>query len=134
MADYPEWLIKGNASFKKLWLQYIERPSPSSNTPSAHLLPRRAHASDEYKAWKALPLLPDNYLLANDPILYWWQERTTRPKLAQMALNILTIPAISDDCERAFSKASDLLEPRRLKLRPDIVAALQCNRSYLKMG
>ena len=41
-----------------------------------------------------------------------------------MALDILTIPAISDDCERAFSKASDLLEPRRLRLRPNIITAL----------
>ena len=155
-ADHPEWLIKGDASFKKLWLQYIERPSPSSNTPSAHLPSRRAHASsarddyirantsrvaqssinasDEYEAWKTLPPLPDDHPLANDPILYWWQERTTRPKLAQMALDILTIPATSDDCERAFSEAGDLLEPRRSKLRPDIIAALQCNRSYSRMG
>ena len=51
-----------------------------------------------------------------------------------MALDILTILAISDDCERAFSEAGDLLEPRRLRLRPDIIAALQCNRSYKKMG
>jgi len=51
-----------------------------------------------------------------------------------MALDILTILAISNNCERAFSKASDLLEPYRLRLRPNIIAALQCNCSYNKMG
>jgi hypothetical protein len=51
-----------------------------------------------------------------------------------MALNILTILAISDDYKQAFSKASDLLKLYHLKLRPDIIAVLQCNHSYLKMG
>jgi len=51
-----------------------------------------------------------------------------------MALDILTILATSDDCERAFCEASNLLEPRLSKLRPNIIAALQCNRSYLRMG
>ena len=51
-----------------------------------------------------------------------------------MALDILTILATSDDCKRAFSEASDLLEPRLSKLRPNIIAALQCNRSYSRIG
>ncbi|OCK88929.1 uncharacterized protein K441DRAFT_737371, partial [Cenococcum geophilum 1.58] len=65
---------------------------------------------------------------------YWWQGRTTRLKLAQMALDILTIRAIGDDRERAFSEVGNLLEPRCLKLRPHIIAALQGNRSYIRMG
>jgi len=51
-----------------------------------------------------------------------------------MALDILTISAISDNCKRAFSEASDLLEPRCLRLCFDIIAVLQCNYSYNKMG
>ena len=35
------------------------------------------------------------------------------PRLAQMALDILTIPATKADCEQAFSQAADLLESRR---------------------
>jgi hypothetical protein len=64
-------------------------------------------------------------------ITYW---QTTQLKLAWMALDILTILAISDDCERAFNEAGDLLELRFLKLRPNIITALQYNRSYLRMG
>ena len=48
-------------------------------------------------------------------------------------LLISTILAISDDCKRAFSEAGDLLEPRRLK-RPDVIAALQGDCSYTRMG
>ncbi|OCK88250.1 uncharacterized protein K441DRAFT_669397 [Cenococcum geophilum 1.58] len=51
-----------------------------------------------------------------------------------MALDILTVLATSDDCERAFGEAGDLLELRLLKLRPNIIVVLQCNRSYLRIG
>ena len=51
-----------------------------------------------------------------------------------MALDILTILATSDNCERAFGEAGNLPEPRLLKLRPNIIAALQYNRSYLRIG
>jgi hypothetical protein len=51
-----------------------------------------------------------------------------------MALDILTILAISDNCERAFSEAGDLLETHHSCLRPDIIAALQYNHSYNRMG
>ena len=51
-----------------------------------------------------------------------------------MALNILTILAISDNYKWAFNKAGNLLEPHFLKLRPNIIATLQYNRSYLRIG
>ncbi|OCK93385.1 uncharacterized protein K441DRAFT_661714, partial [Cenococcum geophilum 1.58] len=51
-----------------------------------------------------------------------------------MALNILTILAISNNCERAFSRAGGLPKPRLLKLRPNIIAALQYNRGYLRIS
>jgi len=41
-----------------------------------------------------------------------------------MALNILTILAISDNYKWAFNKAGNLLEPHFLKLRPNIIATL----------
>ena len=40
-----------------------------------------------------------------------------------MALDILTILAISNNCKRAFSEAGNLLEPCRLRLRLNIIAA-----------
>ena len=51
-----------------------------------------------------------------------------------MVLNILTILVISDDYKRAFGKASNLLKLYLLKLHPNIIAALQYNRSYLRMS
>ena len=41
-----------------------------------------------------------------------------------MALNILTTLAISNNCKQAFSEAGNLLEPRRLRLRPNLITTL----------
>ena len=51
-----------------------------------------------------------------------------------MAINILSIPASSCDCERMFSELGDLLEPRRRHMGSGLLAALQCVRSWQKAG
>jgi hAT family C-terminal dimerisation region len=56
------------------------------------------------------------------------------PNVSQMALDILSIPATSCDCERAFSELGDMLAPRRSRMKPDVIAALQCNRSFNRNG
>jgi hypothetical protein len=42
--------------------------------------------------------------------------RPKYPNLARFAIDILTIPALSCECERLFSELGDLLEPRRRKI------------------
>jgi hypothetical protein len=46
----------------------------------------------------------------------------------------LSIPASSCECERMFSKLGDLLEPRRRNLGPQLLAALQCIRAWIRIG
>ena len=48
-----------------------------------------------------------------------------------MAFDILSIPASSADCERMFSELGDLLEVRRMKLKPQLISAIQC-KAWLK--
>ena len=55
-------------------------------------------------------------------------------RLAQFTFNILTILAISLDCERGFSEVGDILEPCWFRLQPMMIAALQCMRFWKKMG
>jgi hAT family C-terminal dimerisation region len=93
-----------------------------------------ANDTDEYERWKRLDPLPGDHSLAKNPIQYWLDLRTEYPTLSQMALDILTIPASSADCERIFSELGDLLEPRRLKMKPATISAIQCTRSWVKKG
>ena len=68
---------------------------------------------DEYERWKDIKPVPHDNPTALDPIKWWSLQRAEYPRLSQMALDILTIPASSADCEVAFSELGDLLEPCR---------------------
>jgi hypothetical protein len=56
------------------------------------------------------------------------------PNLSRLAIDILTIPASSCECERLFSELGDLLEPRRCKIGAQLLAALQLIRSWARRG
>ncbi|KAK1914331.1 hypothetical protein P3342_007577 [Pyrenophora teres f. teres] len=67
---------------------------------------------DEYQRWRAFepkwtkPMLEGS---SNNPIKYWVALQPKYPSLASFAINILTIPASSCECERVFSEVGDLL-------------------------
>ena len=46
-----------------------------------------------------------------------------------MAFDILASRA---NCERMFSELGDLLEARRMKMRPQLTSAIQCSMAWLK--
>jgi hypothetical protein len=54
--------------------------------------------------------------------------------LSCLAIDILTIPASSCECERLFSELSDLLEPKRRKIGAKLLAVLQLIRSWVRRG
>ena len=60
--------------------------------------------------------------------------RPKYPHLVRLAVDILTIPASSCECERLFSELGDLLEPRRRKIGSQLLAAIQCIRSWRDAG
>jgi hypothetical protein len=56
------------------------------------------------------------------------------PSLSKLALNVLSILALSCECERLFSELGDLSEPRRRRLGPQLLAAIQCVRQWQRAG
>jgi hypothetical protein len=54
--------------------------------------------------------------------------------LAKFAIDVLTIPAAAAACERTFSELSDLLGTRRLRVKPELLAALQSLKSWKRIG
>ena len=59
----------------------------------------------------------------------WISKRAIWPQLVQIALDVYATPAISDEPERVFSIASNLLSPRRRKLIGEGVEQMLCLRS-----
>ena len=65
----------------------------------------------------------------DSPIPYWIGKLKQWPQLAQMALNVYSTLAMSDEPERVFSIAGNVLSVRRRRLTSDAVHWLLCLRS-----
>ncbi|KAK8011867.1 hypothetical protein PG989_000127 [Apiospora arundinis] len=158
---HPDWLAKAKAIVKSHWeREHKTRPIPPDLIPSAPtptgFAPSQAACrinevdaflqqgqlqgdraleinDDEMEAWIAERPDPfDQYV--TDPIAYWRARRTKYPRLSQMALDTLTIPAMSAECERLFSAAGMLLNPLRSSLDIAIVGQCMALRSWLRAG
>ena len=68
--------------------------------------------------------------------LSWWLEETQQknyPNLSKMAIDILSIPAMSAEPERLFSGAKLTVTDRRNRLGSDVMEALECLKSWLRV-
>lgn len=70
----------------------------------------------------------------DSPLPYWINKRRQWPQLAQMAFDIYSTPAMSDEPERVFSIAGNTLNPRRRRLTSATVQQLLCLRSWQQSG
>ena len=150
--DKPAWLAVADASFRKLWAQYkpevintvaSEQLTVSKNLDDAinelaggYSDDESEAGADEYDRWyKHEPKwTQEQFDSGASPVKYWMDLRPKYPNLARFAIDILTIPASSCDCERVFSELGDLLEPRRRHIGAQLLAAVQAIRAWLKAG
>lgn len=93
-----------------------------------------ASLEDEYEVWKRQPVLEEDDPLALNPVQYWQLQVQQFPVLAKFAIDVLTIPAAASDCERTFSELGDMLGSRRLRMKPELIAALQSLKSWKRIG
>ena len=63
----------------------------------------------------------------NFDVIAYWKDRLGGPQhqLARFALDVISIPAMSDECERVFSSCKILISQRRTRLRMEIVECLR---------
>jgi hypothetical protein len=87
-----------------------------------------ANDLDEYTRWKLEPYIPS----IDNPITCWLSRRCNHPNLARFALDVLSIPASSCDCERMFSEIGNHLRPKRRKISSQLPAAIQSVRAWLR--
>lgn len=158
-ADAPEWVEEAKAKVKKLWLDEYkdmeisvsnnEEPLPKrrktfatafnrhreeNRVKSSQSTPSPSHLSttDEYVEWQRDRGARDDDVV--DPIEYWHDKRSTYPRLAQMALDILSVAPMSAEVERLFSSAGKMLAPDRSRLEANTIGITQTVRSWLRAG
>jgi hypothetical protein len=82
---------------------------------------------DEYEAYLASP--PTRV----DELITWWRDhQTVYPKLAQVAFDLIAVPAMSAECERVFSQAKLTISTQRNSLLDTTIDAIQCLKNWLR--
>jgi len=139
---WPEsWVPDARRLVQRVWETEYKpvgstMPSPPPRTTNdfwldldADDIAEAAHI-DEYTRYCSAPPV------FTDDAIAWWLEDTQQkmyPNLAHMALDYLSIPAMSAEPERLFSSCKITLSDRRNRMGPELVEALQCLKSWLEI-
>jgi hypothetical protein len=91
-----------------------------------------AAQADEYIRWQASVSGSDKDVA--DPVEYWVLKRFEYPRLSRMALDVMTVPAMSSECERLFSATGLMVTPLRNRLDAGTIGLIQTLRSWLRAG
>lgn len=97
------------------------------NPPGFYARTASRAAQDEYKDYCNQDPEP-----CKNPLEWWSLNRSRYPVLSKMALDLLSIPLMSAECERVFSSAKTLVTERRNALKDDIIEACTVLRYYYK--
>jgi hypothetical protein len=92
--------------------------------------PQDDEVADQYQLYCITPRLPQK---SKQRPIDWWKEESQQeayPDLSRWAIDILSIPAMSDEPERLFSRAGNTLDEGRAQLLPETVQALECIKSW----
>ncbi|KAJ3577745.1 hypothetical protein NPX13_g2821 [Xylaria arbuscula] len=94
----------------------------------------RSSTQNDSELDRYLQLNPTQLQNVSNPLAWWVSQRTTFPTVSQLALDILAIPAMSADCERAFSLAKLTLTSQRLSMSSETLEHVQCLKNWLRRG
>ncbi|KAG7420469.1 hypothetical protein Forpi1262_v009353 [Fusarium oxysporum f. sp. raphani] len=87
---------------------------------------------DEYEQWQRD--IEDADASVTDPYEYWHIRRLKYPRLSRMALDLLTVPPMSAECERLFSTTGRMVTKSRNRLDASTIGFCQTLRSWLRAG
>ncbi|EJP61009.1 transposase-like protein [Beauveria bassiana ARSEF 2860] len=133
-----EWVAPSKTLVAALWDEY----KPVETLPLSEPEPM---ATNEFLQWRNKHLQPapmtDEYehyckserVYKFTGALTWWLEETqqkTYPNLSKMAVDILSIPAMSAEPERLFSGTRITITDRRNRMGSDVIEATECLKSW----
>lgn len=151
----PDWLQRAEDAVLALWSNYRDT-HPQLDSQSSATDPqqaaRKAQPINDYMRWKTAKILPtaivkDEYehYCNEDPMIVgekelfnpidWWRSPVHQrlyPRLSRLAYNLLSVPAMSAECERVFSSTGILLSDRRSTMDMASIEASECVRNWLR--
>ncbi|KAJ6436050.1 hypothetical protein O9K51_11425 [Purpureocillium lavendulum] len=142
-----EWRQTAINGARRLWAKYKDRPLASES--ASRLRNERGEATPYERIKQSMSVLDKTddedelekfvesaprHTTTKTP-LEWWcrdEQRMEYPRLHQMALDIFSVPAMSDDPERVFSCARRTISWDRARLSADTIEELQCLGNWVK--
>jgi hypothetical protein len=133
---YASSLNSGPSTSRDEIQSFRRRPSAPETTQFDDWVQSRFHHLDpgDTELDRYLQLNPAQLQGVHNPLQWWISQRSAFPTLSQLALDILAIPAMSVDCERAFSLAKLTLTTQRLSMSPRTLEHFQCLKNWLQRG
>jgi len=109
-------------------------PQPSPSSARGTTRSKQARVETELERW--YQFRPAEEIL--NPLEFWISEATNPksafPKLAKLALDIFSIPAMSSECERVFSETKRVITDDRNQLGAATIEAIQCQKNWIGKG
>ncbi|KJZ69620.1 hypothetical protein HIM_10983 [Hirsutella minnesotensis 3608] len=143
----PEWRQTAVAAAQRQWAKYKDRPISSERTVRASCETREVASYERIR--QSMSVLddpghedefdkfinaPPRHMMTASPLEWWCREeqRAEYPRLHQMAIDILSVPAMSDDPERVFSCTRRTISWDRARLTADGIEKLQCLSNWVR--
>jgi hypothetical protein len=141
------WLPDAKIMMKVFWEEQYKPQDMSISVPltsseSTTVQPKYS-LKDFKRAHQQVQIFEDEYAhyCAQDCALeviplVWWLEQAQQkkyPNLSRMAIDVLSIPAMSAEPERVFSGAKHTLTQHRNKLGIELIRAFECLKSWYKL-
>lgn len=151
----PKWQKSALAKVRKLWITHYRNRVPPFQAHTASydknqktvdgpldafdqikrdlMSYTRPASQDEYEDYISLPPLD----IGTQSALFWWSQepqRTRWPKLSYMAIDVLSIPAMSAEAERIFSGARRTISWDRAQLTPTNIEHTECVKHWELSG
>jgi hypothetical protein len=144
-AGHKEWIDQAKVSIEQLWREYKndEPAVQRQRSPTKASVQVDEWSDNEEDVQSSVEQLMQYYAepphdrslpAGKSPIPYWVAKKNVWPQLAAMALDIFSVPAMSDEPEQIFSQTGHILAPRRRSLTSKSMEQLMCMRSWLKHG
>jgi hypothetical protein len=144
-AGHREWIDQAKLSIEQLWRGYKNDEPAGHRQRSTDRVAVQVDewSDDEEDSQSSIDQLAQYYAepphdrslpVDKSPIPYWVAKKNIWPELAAMALDIYSVPAMSDEPERIFSQTGHILAPRRRRLTSKSMEQLMCMKSWLKQG
>jgi len=146
-----DWIEKAEKNVENLWLTKYKDPiQPQDEASIIHSTADKdpsdfdqfmapldyyndeENQTNEYEQYLADPRQSREAAKKLSLCKFWASQESSYPLLSRMAFDMLSIPAMSAECERTFSSTKLLLTDRRARMKEDIIEASECLRAGFK--